>query len=294
MMSSERPCSDRVAAGGTGEELPLATYAIGDIQGCYDTLTRLLGRIRFTPGVDRILLVGDLVNRGPKSLDVLRWAKTHAGSVETVLGNHDLHLIGRLLGTSGPKRRDTLEDVLAAPDRHELLDWLRQRPLLHREGHYTVVHAGFLPTWSTRDAERLAQEAEAALRSDRAREVLRATRERGPFRWNDALKGLDRLVAIFHGFTLTRTCFADGTPNLEYNASPREAPPGSRPWFEFPSEQRRDTTVIFGHWAALGLHLGGYELGLDTGAIWGNQLTAIRLDDRAIFHEPAVERRHGG
>jgi bis(5'-nucleosyl)-tetraphosphatase (symmetrical) len=269
----------------------MATFAIGDIQGCWDTLERLLERIDYKQGRDRLLLVGDLVNRGPKSLEVLRWAVAQGSSVEAVLGNHDLHLIGRHIGFVGPKKRDTLEDVLRAPDRAELVDWLRARPFLIREGEYTIVHAGLLPSWSPEQAADLAREVEEKVRSSAGPGLLKLTREKPGRRWDDALSGDERWSAIIQGFTLLRTCWPDGTPCLEFSGAPIDAPSGCRPWFTFETARRKSSTVVFGHWAALGLYLGKSEVGLDTGAIWGNALTAMRLEDRAVYHEKARERR---
>jgi bis(5'-nucleosyl)-tetraphosphatase (symmetrical) len=264
----------------------VATYAIGDVQGCFGTLKRLLDRIEFDPATDRALLVGDLVNRGPQSAEVLRWAMRHEKAVRVVLGNHDLHLISRALGVSGKKKRDTLDGVLEARDRHDLIDWLRTRPLAHRENGHLVVHAGILPSWTADDAERLAGEAEEVLQSKDAPRLL-ASLGAPAQKWTEKLRGMDRMVNVVQVLTRMRTCDRDGVPDLEFSGPPDEAPPGSRPWFDFPARKEKAVTVVFGHWAALGLHVGAHAIGLDTGAVWGNKLTAMRLRDRKVFQEPA-------
>jgi len=249
----------------------VATYAIGDIQGCFGTFRRLLERIEFDPARDRVLLVGDMRNDR---------------AVRAVLGNHDLHLIARALGTAGRKKRDTLDGVLDARDRGDLIDWLRTRPLVHRENGHMVVHAGILPSWTAADAERLAGEVEEVLQSKDASRLLESLG--GPaHRWNEKLRGLERMRTILQVLTRMRTCDRDGVPNLEFSGPPEEAPPGYRPWFDVPGRKEKDVTILFGHWAALGLHLGERAIGLDTGAVWGNKLTALRLKDRAVFQEAA-------
>jgi len=265
----------------------MATYAIGDIQGCFRTFQRLLERIEFDPQRDRVLLVGDLVNRGPQSADVLRWAIRNDRAVRAVLGNHDLHLIARVLGVSGRKKRDTLDDVLEARDRGELVEWLRTRPLVHRENGHLVVHAGLLPCWSAADAERLSAEAEEVLQGRDAPRVLDGLGDQPMRPWSEKLQGAERIRLILQSLTRLRTCTRDGVPCLDFSGPPAEAPAGCRPWFEVPGRKEKDATVVFGHWAALGLYLGTRAIGLDTGAVWGNKLTAIRLKDRAVFQEPS-------
>jgi len=261
----------------------MATYAIGDIQGCFGTFRRLLDRIEFDGEHDRLLLVGDLVNRGPKSLEVLRWAMRNERCVATVLGNHDLHLIARALGVAARKKRDTVDDVLEARDRDDLIDWLRTRPLAHRENGHLLVHAGILPSWSAEDAERLAAEAEEALQGREAGRILESLGEQPDHAWSERLRGLDRVRMILQVLTRLRTCTSDGIPCLDFSGPPAEAPPGCSPWFEAPNRKEKDVTVVFGHWAALGLYLGPRAIGVDTGAVWGNKLTAVRLKDRAVF-----------
>lgn len=268
----------------------MATYVIGDVQGCFTTLTRLLRRIDFDVRQDRVWLVGDLVNRGPDSLEVLRWAKGMGRTVTAVLGNHDLHLIALAEGLRESRRRDTLEGVLQAPDRDALLEWLLGRPLLHREGDFVLVHAGVLPQWSLDEAEALAWEVQEALRSRRRYQLLAPLpREARARRFTPDFTDSDRTRFVLDVFTRLRTLTAEGELCLEFSGSPEEAPDGCRPWFELCSIPT-PVTVLFGHWARLGLHLGRSTIGLDTGCAWGGNLTALRLEDRQVFQEPSELR----
>jgi len=249
----------------------MATYVIGDIQGCRLTLERLLVTVGFDPGRDRLWLVGDLVNRGPDSAGVLRLLRGLGDAVTCVLGNHDLHLLARATGNSPAKPLDTLDDVLAAPDRDELLTWLAARPLLHREKSLTLVHAGLLPEWTVDAAAAEARRLETALRRE-PRAAL------GQGRQDPALRAL----------TTLRTCRKNGTP-CKFSGAPADAPADCVPWFAHPLRRSRGSTVFFGHWAALGLALGPDYVGLDTGCVWGRELTALRLEDRQIWSIPSVE-----
>jgi bis(5'-nucleosyl)-tetraphosphatase (symmetrical) len=265
----------------------MATYAIGDIQGCFDSLCALLARCGFDSRDDRVWLAGDLVNRGPGSLEVLRWARDLGDRAVCVLGNHDLHLLARGAGLAGPKRRDTLADVLAAPDADELLSWLRGQPLYHREGDVVMVHAGIDPRWSLDEAAALAAEVEAALSGDRWLEVLASDRE-PMVPWRPELEGASRLQSIAEVLTRLRTCRDDGQPCSSFSGPPEEAPAGCHPWFSHPRRRSLGATVIFGHWAALGLRRGPDTWALDSGCVWGGELTALRLDDGAVFQQPAI------
>lgn len=268
----------------------MATYAIGDVHGCYETLQRLLHRVQFDARQDRLWLVGDLVNRGPRSLDVLRWAVNMDGKMVAVLGNHDVHLLARAAGVSGAKRRDTLDEVLRAPDRDELLEWLRSRPLFHRDGEAVLVHAGLFPAWSVKQAERVAREVEEALQGDDAPKLLASIDQRTPERWKDGLSGLERTRAALAGFAKLRTLSEDGRMCAEFSGPPKDAPKGCTPWYSFPDRKSAGSTVIFGHWAALGLRVKNGVAALDTGCAWGRELTALRLDDWRVFQEPAGEK----
>ncbi len=270
----------------------MATYAIGDVHGCFKTLQKLLKKIGFDRRHDRLWLVGDLVNRGPRSLAVLRWAVEQEDRLVAVLGNHDLHLLARAAGVALPKRRDGLEEVLGAPDRDDLIGWLRTRPLLHREGGFTLVHAGLFPEWTPGQAEELARMTEAALRDGGAAGLLASIDRKSDERWDETLQNGDRghraRVALA-AFARLRTLQTDGRMCGSFSGPPKEAPDGCRPWFDIPERRSRGETVIFGHWAALGLWLHEGLAGLDTGCAWGRELTALRLEDGKLFQQRTVD-----
>ncbi|MDB4961584.1 MAG: hypothetical protein JWP01_1583 [Myxococcales bacterium] len=267
----------------------MARYAIGDVQGCMASLERLLGLIDFSPARDQIWLVGDLVNRGPRSLDVLRWAHGMGTTVTCVLGNHDLHLLARAAGAAGEKKRDTLDEVLAAPDSDRLLDWLRHRPLFHHDAAFGMVHAGLHPQWTVADARARAAEIEHELRGPGWRAFLAQTLNGSIPRWDPRLGGGDRWRAILAYLVRVRTCRPDGRIEPDFDGPPSQAPPGCVPWFAMPDPAWATHTIVFGHWAALGLDIGARHLGIDTGCVWGKSLSAIRLDDRSVFQVKAVE-----
>jgi bis(5'-nucleosyl)-tetraphosphatase (symmetrical) len=261
----------------------MAIYAVGDIQGCYRELQRLLEQIRFDPARDRLWLVGDLVNRGPGSLDVLRLVKSLGDSAITVLGNHDLHLLAVAEGVAELHRTDTLDEVLNAPDRAELLAWLRRQRLLHAEGDFVLVHAGLLPQWSVEQAAGLAREVEAVLRGADYATFLHRMYGNTPSAWDDGLDGYKRLRVITNAFTRMRICTAQGEMEFRFKGEVENIPAGYLPWFEVPARRSRDATVIFGHWSALGLKVTPDAIALDTGCLWGGPMTAIRLEDRRLF-----------
>lgn len=264
----------------------MATYVIGDIQGCFATLERLLEKIEYDPAKDRLWLAGDLVNRGPSSLSVLRWARKQGDAVTTVLGNHDLHLLAAATGLRKRKPQDTLEDVLFARDRVELIDWLRRQPLVHREGGFTLVHAGLHPTWSAARAAELGAEVEAALRGDDWVEVLRKIYRRKRRPWSEELTGTKRLRSILSVLITVRCVHGDGAL-CDFSGPPARAPEGCVPWFERrpvrPRSAGPDDEILFGHWALLGHRIGKGWIALDTGCVWGGKLTAFRLEDREVF-----------
>jgi bis(5'-nucleosyl)-tetraphosphatase (symmetrical) len=268
----------------------MATYAIGDIQGCYSTFRRLLDQIDFEPARDRLWLVGDLVNRGPQSLAVMRFVKNLGARAVTVLGNHDLHLLVVAAGHVKQHRGDTLNAILRAPDRDELLDWVRRRKMMHAAGRYALVHAGVLPQWPVAKALALAREVEAALQSDDCGEFLRHMYGNQPDRWRDNLTGFDRLRAITNVLTRLRLCTASGKMEFAHKGAPTGLPRGYQPWFDAPRRRNRATTIIFGHWAALGLYVDSNVVGLDTGCVWGRALTAFRLADGKLFQCAAAAR----
>jgi len=264
----------------------LAIYAIGDVQGCFDELQALLAAIRFDARADRLWFVGDLVNRGAQSLAVLRFVKELGDAAVTVLGNHDLHLLTFAAGLAKPREDDTLDEVLAAPDRDALLDWLRRLPMIHVEAGHILVHAGLLPQWDAARAQALAREVEAALRGPRHREFLGALYGGMPDRWDDRLQGYDRLRVIVNAMTRMRFCTPEGVMEFHSKGSATSAPLGYLPWFDVPGRRSADHTVICGHWSALGLRMEAGLLALDSGCVWGGRLSAVRLDGRALTQVP--------
>ncbi len=261
----------------------MATYAIGDIQGCYNEVQQLLEKIQFEPGKDTLWLVGDLVNRGPDSLKVLRLVKSLGESAVTVLGNHDLHLLAVAAGEAVLHRSDTLDEILNSPDRDDLLAWLRQQRLLHAQNGYVLVHAGLLPQWSIRQAASLAQEVETALRSHDYSVYFEHMYGNAPKSWSDSLSGYKRLRVITNAFTRMRICTLQGEMEFKFKGEVDAIPTGYLPWFNLPQRQSAEATVIFGHWSALGLKVTPNIIALDTGCLWGGPMTAIRLEDRQIF-----------
>jgi bis(5'-nucleosyl)-tetraphosphatase (symmetrical) len=263
----------------------MASYAIGDIQGCFGALKRLLAQIEFDAGKDRLWLTGDLVNRGPKSLEVLRWAYQHRDSITAVLGNHDLHLLALAAGVRDAKSKDTVDEVLEARDRNELLDWLRGRPFFFVEGGRAMVHAGLLPSWSVERAAQLARELEGELQGPRHKKALQAIYCGGSPEWSDALAPPERWCALANIFTRLRTCNLGGKPRYDFSGPLRQLPPGHVPWFAFPGRRSETHAMVCGHWAALGLHMEPGVVALDSGCVWGGALTALRLEDLEIFQE---------
>lgn len=268
----------------------MATYAIGDLQGCLKPLHALLDLIGFSRSRDRLWLVGDLVNRGPDSLATLRFVRALGDAAITVLGNHDLHLLTVARGHARIHRGDTLDDILAAPDREELLRWLRTRPMLHVEDEYVLVHAGLLPAWTVARASELAAEAEAALRADSHDALFERLYGNHPDRWDDTLTGFDRLRLIVNAMTRLRLCTADGRMDFSHKGELKNVPAGYLPWFDVPGRRSEAATVIFGHWSALGLKLTPNLLGLDSGCLWGRQLSAVRLEDRRLYQVQCPDR----
>jgi bis(5'-nucleosyl)-tetraphosphatase (symmetrical) len=213
--------------------------------------------------------------------------------IVVVLGNHDLHLLGRAWGVAAAKWRDTLDEILAAADRDDLLEWLRRRPLLHRDDGCVLVHAGLFPAWSVEKAERLAREVEERLRGEGAAELVAAVEKKAPERWKGGLEGIERARTALAGFARLRTIDEEGRMCAEFSGPPREAPKGCRPWFEATGRKSAGARVVFGHWAALGFWREDGVTALDTGCAWGRELTALRLDDGQVFREPAAEGRRG-
>lgn len=261
----------------------MATYAIGDVQGCMSELESLLAACAFDPARDHLWFVGDLVNRGPASLEVLRFVKGLGERATVVLGNHDLHLLCLAEGLAQSRPDDTLEAVLAAPDRDGLLDWLRGRPMLHAEGGYVLVHAGLLPQWDVPRSLALAAEVEAALRGPGYRAFLSGLYGSRPAAWDDTLKGADRTRVIVNAMTRMRFCSDAGVMDFRAKGGLDAAPAGYRPWFDVPGRVSASATMVCGHWSALGLRIQPRLLALDTGCVWGGALSAVRLEDRRLF-----------
>jgi bis(5'-nucleosyl)-tetraphosphatase (symmetrical) len=273
----------------------MAVYAIGDVQGCYTPLARLLEKISFDPARDRLWFTGDLVNRGPESLATLRFVKALGDAAVAVLGNHDLHLVCVAEGVEPSKPRDTLEELLAAPDREALVAWVRARPLLHVENGFVLVHAGLLPEWTVAQARARAAEVEAELRGPGYRGLLAHMYGNEPDRWSDGLTGYDRLRVIINAMTRVRVCDSEGAMVLRFKGEPGEASEGWTPWFDMPGRRSRDHVVVCGHWSALGLLEREDIVALDSGCVWGRSLTALRLDDRSLHSVacPPREARAG-
>lgn len=269
----------------------MAIYCIGDIQGCDSALLQLIEMMDFSPSRDTIYLLGDLVNRGPESASVLRRCMHYGDSIRSVLGNHDLHLLANAYGARAASRRDTLSSVLQAPDRTQLIDWLRQQPLARAHEYagdtLLMVHAGVLPAWSLDDTLARADEVHAVLRGPDLPDFLQAMYGNTPDRWSDSLQGTDRLRVIVNALTRMRFCSAEGAMDFDSSESAQAAPAGLMPWFDAPHRKTQGNTIAFGHWSTLGLLNRPHLLGLDTGCVWGGCLSAIRfgatLADRALL-----------
>jgi len=259
----------------------MATYAIGDVQGCCDELESLLRQLDFAPSRDRLWFVGDLVNRGPRSLDVLRLVRGLGDAAVTVLGNHDLHLLAIARGAAHLRPADrTLAQVLDAPDRDALLDWLQAQPVLHHDPALgvTMVHAGLPPQWDIPLARRCAAELETALRGEHSGRLFAQMYGNHPDLWDDALEGADRLRFITNALTRLRVCDKAGRLLLKHKGPPAKMPATAIPWFQVPGRRSAGARLVCGHWSALGYHDGDGVLALDTGCVWGGRLTAQPLD----------------
>ena len=261
----------------------MTTYAIGDLQGCHDKLLELLDLIHARDPAARLIFLGDIVNRGPHSLQTLRLVQSLGERAEAVLGNHDLHLLAVTQGIHRLHRSDTLTDILDAPDRDQLLDWLRRQPLAIRHGEYLLVHAGVVPQWSASQALALAGEVEAVLRGPQWPDFLRQMYGNQPDKWRDDLQGVDRLRCIVNALTRIRFCSADGVMDFSSSKGADIDLPGYMPWFDVPGRASTDVTVVFGHWSTLGLTLRPNLISLDTGCLWGGKLSALCLEDRSVL-----------
>jgi len=258
----------------------MAVYAIGDVQGCYDELRRLLDQVRFDPAHDRLWFVGDLVNRGPNSLETLRFVKALGDGAVTVLGNHDLHLLALAAGNTRFQDSDDLAPVLAAPDREELIHWLRHRPLLHQDTalDFVMIHAGLPPQWDLATAKACAAEVEAVLRGPDHRAFFDRMYGNKPNRWDPRLTGMDRLRFITNAFTRLRFVSRKGKLKLKLKGPPGGHKAKFIPWFAHPHRRTRGVRILFGHWSTLGYREEENTWALDSGCLWGGRLTALRID----------------
>ncbi|WP_150046856.1 symmetrical bis(5'-nucleosyl)-tetraphosphatase [Methylomonas rhizoryzae] len=255
----------------------MAIYAIGDIQGCYDEFRRLLDAIGFEPASDTLWLAGDLVNRGPKSLETLRFVKSLGESAVTVLGNHDLHLLATVTAARSLGRKDTLEPILAAPDRDELLHWLRHRSLFHGDASYCMLHAGLPPQWDLTAVKAMALFAEQAIQSDDYATVLKSMYGDEPRLWQEGLSDMEKIRFTINCLTRLRYCSASGELDFHFKGPVGSQPAHLLPWFSVPGRRSASMRIIFGHWSTLGFYHGHNVYGIDTGCLWGGQLTALEL-----------------
>lgn len=255
----------------------MAIYAIGDIQGCFDDLLRLLDTIAFDPATDQLWFAGDLVNRGPKSLETLRFVKSLGNAAIAVLGNHDLHLLAASCMDKTARKKGSLDQILEAPDKQELIDWLRHRPLFHHNADFCLVHAGLPPQWDFAKAQKMAIIAERALKRPDYRLFLKQMYGNKPNMWSADLKGMARLRFIVNCFTRMRYCDADGRLDFSNSGPIGSQPDNLLPWFNVPNRKTANLRIIFGHWSALGYYEAANCYAIDTGCLWGGQLTALKL-----------------
>lgn len=255
----------------------MSIYAIGDIQGCFDDLLRLLEAISFDEKTDQLWFAGDLVNRGPKSLETLRFIKSLGDAAITVLGNHDMHLLAASCASKISNKKDALLPILEAPDRDELIDWLRHRPLFHHNEEFCLLHAGLPPQWDFIKTQKMAALAEQALQGPDYAIFLQQMYGNKPNQWSSSLKGIGRLRFIINCFTRMRFCDAEGRLDYVHSGPLGSQPKKLLPWFEVPGRKNADMRIVFGHWSALGYHEGPNCYGIDTGCLWGGQLTALKL-----------------
>ncbi|MDO4433479.1 MAG: symmetrical bis(5'-nucleosyl)-tetraphosphatase [Alysiella sp.] len=271
----------------------MAHYAIGDLQGCFDELSALLAQIGFNHGSDTLWLVGDIVNRGPQSLACLQFVMQHESSVQMVLGNHDLHLLAVLYGFGKQKKQDTLSEIVLHPDMPQMRDWLRVQPLMCHTEQHVLVHAGLLPEWTVAQAQDLADEVAAVLSGSRPQDYFAQMYGNKPDKWSPKLKGADRLRFATNVFTRMRTLFADNSMDFDYKATLGQMPPALHAWFDSENRQNLSHMIVFGHWSALGFVQRNHVLALDTGALWGGELTAVNLDTGERFRQPSFQKKQG-
>jgi bis(5'-nucleosyl)-tetraphosphatase (symmetrical) len=269
----------------------MTTYAIGDVQGCFEPLQRLLDKIQFNPAKDHLWFVGDLINRGPQSLETLRFIYSLKGRVKVVLGNHDIHLLAMAWAGAQKKKTDTLDEILNAPDCEELLTWLASQPLIHHDAtlNMTMVHAGIAPQWTIQEALQYSKEVETVLQSNKRDNFLRYVYGNEPNQWSSKLKGIDRLRCIVNYFTRMRYCYADGRLNLSFKGELDQAPSDLIPWFLMPDRKTKNENIVFGHWASLNGKVNTPHLhAIDTGCAWGRTLTALCLESLSTESVPML------
>lgn len=281
----------------------MSTYAIGDVQGCHQELMELLDSINFDERNDCLWFVGDLINRGPGSLDALRFIHGLGNSAITVLGNHDLHLLAVAFGEGCLRKKDTLDPILNAEDRTELLDWLRRQPLMHHDAElgYTLCHAGLPPPWDLATALDCTAEVQAVLAGDNHHDFLRVIYGNKPDQWDDSLEVYERCRYTVNALTRMRYCHSDGRLALEQKGPPGTQDEHLKPWFEIENRRNRNLRIVFGHWSTLRLVERDFRqfnvFPLDTGCVWGGSLTAMRLEDGREFcvpsHQPGFKHSAG-
>ena len=259
-------------------------YVIGDIQGCAEPLARLLAQI---PAHADVWFCGDLINRGPDNLGVLRQVQALGSRARVILGNHDIHLLGVAAGVRAPGRSDTLDDILLSPDCEDWLSWLRQWPLAHFEHGILMVHAGVMPQWSLKQVLQYSDEAHTLLASNGYIEHLKTLFGSSPNYWKNSLRGAERIRAIINAFTRMRVCAPDGTMDFQFKGEIGDVPDGLLPWFRLPQRKTADQAIVFGHWSALGLHCENNTICLDTGCVWGQKLTAYHYPSGEVISVPA-------
>ena len=266
----------------------MATYVIGDVQGCCDSLEALVAQLPFSARRDRLWFVGDLVNRGPKSLKTLRRIISAERRAISVLGNHDLHLLALAAGARRAQPMDTISGILRAPDAKDLIDWLRKRPLAHAEDSTLMVHAGVMPNWNLRQTMTYAKEVSARLRSQHWADFLHEMVNQTKPHWADGIRGQKRMRAILNAFTRLRYITADGQAEFKSKLAPNQTP-NLTPWFDVPGRKTIKNRIVFGHWSTLGLVVRPNLICLDTGCVWGRQMAAIRLEDQKLFIQNSLE-----
>ncbi|RSD32648.1 bis(5'-nucleosyl)-tetraphosphatase (symmetrical) ApaH [Vibrio pectenicida] len=267
----------------------MSNYIVGDIQGCFDELKLLLKQAKFNPDSDILWVAGDLVARGPKSLETLKFIKSLGSSARVVLGNHDLHLLGVFLEVHAPKKKDKTTAIIESCECNELLEWLRHQPLLAEHDEFVVCHAGITPQWSLSKARSCAREVETILKSNQWPWLVENMYDNQPSTWCNDLKGIERYRYIINAFTRMRYCFPDGSLDMECKHPPIEMDESTlKPWFELKFHKKIKKTILFGHWAALEGYKGKRVIGLDTGCVWGGRLTMIRWEDRKYFSQPNI------